>query len=84
MSCPSFDDFDDIMQEASYDSNLEKLYVRGGHLDISVMSLEQDPFYCNYVERRNADYYVLMKTRDALCLDTFYQRFCGDLPHSYF
>ena len=75
---------DDIMQEARYDDTLEMLYVRGRHLGISVMSLEQDPFYCNYVERRNSDYYVLMRMRDASCLANFYHRFCGDLPHKLF
>ena len=47
---------DDIMQEAHYNSTIQSLFTRGRHLLVSVMSLEQDMVYSNYVERRNVDY----------------------------
>ena len=70
---------DDVMQEARYNNTLETIFTRGRHQRISVMSLEQDLFYSNPVERRNADYYVLMRMRDTSCLIQFYKRFCSDV-----
>ena len=43
------------------------------------MSLEQDLFYSNPIERRNVDYYVLMRMRDTSSLIQFYKRFCSDM-----
>jgi hypothetical protein len=70
---------DDIMQEARYNHTLETIFTRGRHQKISVMSLEQDLFYSNPIERRNVDYYVLMRMRDTSSLIQFYKRFCSDM-----
>ena len=70
---------DDVMQEARYNNTLETIFTNGRHLRISVMSLEQDLFYSNPTERRNVDYYILMKMRDTSSLIQFYKRFCSDI-----
>jgi len=43
------------------------------------MSLEQDLFYSNHVERRNVDYFILTRMRDTSCLQEFYKRYCRDI-----
>ena len=70
---------DDAMQAAKNNRTLENLHTRGRHQSISLMCLEQDLFYSNYVERRNVDYFVITKIRDTSCLDSFYKRFCQDV-----
>jgi len=70
---------DDVMQETRYNNTLESVFTRGRHQRISIMSLEQDLFYSNPIERRNADYYVLMRMRDTSSLIQFYKRFCSDV-----
>ena len=72
---------DDIMQNLRYNNTLETVFTRGRHLRISVMSLEQDLFYSNHIERRNADYFVLMRMRDTSSLMSFYKKFCNDVQH---
>jgi hypothetical protein len=72
---------DDIMQEAHYNSTIQSLFTRGRHLLVSVMSLEQDMAYSNYVERRNVDYYILTRMRDTSCLNEFYKKYCQDIQH---
>jgi hypothetical protein len=71
--------FDDIMQEARNSTTIANLHTRGRHQGISVISLEQDLFYSNHVERRNVDYFILTKLRDTSCLNEFYKRFCQDI-----
>jgi hypothetical protein len=70
---------DDVMQEVRYNSTIETVFTRGRHQRISIMSLEQDLSYSNYVERRNVDYYILTRMRDTSCLNEFYKRFCRDV-----
>ena len=70
---------DDVMKEARFSATLEKLYTRGRHQHISVISIEQDLFYSNHIERRNADYFVLTRIRDTACLQEFYRRYCRDI-----
>src|SRR5271156_2692882 len=70
---------DDMMQETRYNATLEKLFTRGRHAMISIMSLEQDPFYSSHIERRNADYFVLTRMRDTSCLAELYKKFCRDI-----
>jgi uncharacterized pyridoxamine 5'-phosphate oxidase family protein len=70
---------DDIMQETRNSVVLQNLYTKGRHKRISVISLEQDLFYSNPIERRNVDYFVLMSIRDTAPLQDFYKRFCRDL-----
>ncbi len=72
---------DDVMQEAHYNPTIQSLFTRGRHLQVSVMSLEQDMAYSNYVERRNVDYYVVTRMRDTSCLNDFYKKFCQDIQH---
>ena len=64
------------MQEAHYNPVVQSLFTRGRHQLVSVMSLEQDMAYSNYVEGRNADYFVLTRMRDTSCLNEFYKKFC--------
>ena len=71
--------FDDMMNELRYDSVVQDLYTLGRHKDISIISLEQELLYSNYVERRNSDYFVLLKIRDVNVLNEFYKRFCTDI-----
>jgi len=70
---------DDMMKETRYNATLEKLFTRGRHPMISIMSLEQDPFYSSHIERRNADYFVLTRMRDTSCLTELYKKFCRDI-----
>jgi hypothetical protein len=70
---------DDVMQEVRYNHTLETVFTRGRHQRISIMSLEQDLFYSSHIERRNADYFVLMRMRDTSSLIQFYKRFCSDI-----
>jgi GTPase SAR1 family protein len=70
---------DDIMQETRCNVTLQNLYTRGRHKLVSIISLEQDMFYSSVVERRNVDYYVLMKIRDTTPLVEFYKKFCQDI-----
>jgi Poxvirus A32 protein len=70
---------DDMMQEVRYNTTLENLFTTGRHERISIMSLEQDPFYSSHVERRNADYFVLTRMRDTSCLNELYKKFCRDI-----
>ena len=42
---------DDMMKEARYNGTLEVLFTKGRHEMISIMSLEQDPFYSSHIER---------------------------------
>src|SRR6266699_2366369 len=58
---------------------LEKAFTRGRHQRISTMSLEQNLFHSNPVERLNVYYYVLMRMRDTSSLMQFYKRFCSDV-----
>ena len=70
---------DDVMQEARFNNTLQAVFTKGRHQRISIMSLEQDLFYSNPIERRNVDYYVLMRMRDTSSLIQFYKRFCIDV-----
>ena len=70
---------DDMMKETRFDRTIEALYTRGRHQRISVISLEQDMFYSNCVERRNVDYFILTRIRDESCLQEFYKRYCRDV-----
>jgi len=70
---------DDVMKEARCNGTLEALFTKGRHEMISVMSLEQDPFYSSHIERRNADYFVLTRMRDTSCLHELYKKFCRDI-----
>ena len=70
---------DDMMKETRFSFIMETLYTRGRHQRISIISLEQDLFYSNHVERRNVDYFVLTRMRDTSCLQEFYKRFCRDV-----
>ena len=70
---------DDMMKEARFNHSLEALFTRGRHAMISVISLEQDPFYSSHVERRNVDYMILTRMRDTACLCELYKRYCRDL-----
>jgi hypothetical protein len=72
---------DDIMQEAHYNATVQSIFTRGRHQLVSVMSLEQDMVYSNYVERRNVDYFVLTRMRDTSCLNDFYKKYCQDIQH---
>jgi Poxvirus A32 protein/C2H2 type zinc-finger (2 copies) len=72
---------DDMMQEVRYNHTLEAVFTRGRHKRISVMSLEQDLFYSSHIERRNADYFVLMRMRDTSSHREFYKKFCTDVQH---
>src|SRR5271163_287293 len=67
---------DDVMKETRFSHTLEALYTRGRHQHISIISLEQDMFYSNHIERRNADYFIFTRIRDSLCLQEFYKRYC--------
>ena len=71
--------FDDVMYEARNSATIENIHTRGRHQRISVMSLEQDMFYSNHIERRNVDYFVITKLRDTSCLNEFYKRYCQDI-----
>src|SRR5271156_104836 len=70
---------DDLMKEGRNSECLQALYTKGRHERISIMSLEQDPFYSSHIERRNADYFVLTRMRDTSCLTELYKRFCRDM-----
>jgi len=70
---------DDVMKETRFNHALELLYTRGRHQRISIISLEQDLFYSNCVERRNVDYFILTRIRDSSCLNEFYKRYCRDI-----
>jgi Poxvirus A32 protein len=70
---------DDVMQEVRFNHTLETVFTRGRHQRISIMSLEQDLFYSNHIERRNADYFIIMRMRDTSSLIQFYKRFCSDI-----
>ena len=70
---------DDLMKEARNNDSLQMVYTKGRHERISIMSLEQDPFYSSHIERRNADYFVLTRMRDTVCLGEIYKRFCRDI-----
>jgi hypothetical protein len=48
------------------------------------MSLEQDMFYSSHIERRNADYFVLMRIRDVSSMQEFYKRYCSDIRQARF
>jgi hypothetical protein len=67
------------MADLRYSRYIENLYTRGRHQNISLISLEQDLFYSNHIERRNVDYFVLLKIRDMTSLTEFWKRFCIDL-----
>src|SRR5271156_4189591 len=68
-----------MMKEARYNGTLEILFTKGRHERISIMSLEQDPFYSSHIERRNADYFVLTRKRDTSCMSEIYKKFCRDI-----
>ena len=70
---------DDMMRETRFSHMLEVLYTGGRHQHISIISLEQDLFYSSHVERRNADYFILMRIRDFSCMQEFYKRYCRDV-----
>jgi len=77
---------DDMMKEALFNRTYEMLYTRGRHQRISFISLEQDMFYSNHVERRNVVYFILTRNRDSYVqfnfiggvVETFR---CSDFPH---
>ena len=75
---------DDVMKETRFNRLLEMQYTRGRHQHISIISIEQDIFYSNCVERRNVDYFVLTRIRDTSCLQEFYKRFCTDVKQWHF
>jgi len=75
---------DDVMKETRFSHTLETLYTRGRHQHISIMSLEQDMFYSNHIERRNADYFILTRIRDTSCLEEFYKTYCRDIAQWLF
>ena len=76
--------FDDLLHELRNSCIVQGLNTQGWHKNISVISIEQELLYSNYVERRNSDYFVLLKIRDSNVLNEFYKRFCTDVRHYKF
>jgi len=71
---------DDLMHDLRHNGHVQDLYCNGRHKAISIISLEQDLFYSNIVERRNVDYMVLFKIRDIEAMNRYYRNFCTDIP----
>ena len=75
---------DDLMQELHCSKDMEKIYSKGRHRRISLISLEQDLTHSSVIERRNVDYIVLFQIRDFGSLDNFYRTYFADLKPSEF
>jgi hypothetical protein len=65
--------FDDCMSECQKIKGYEYLYTRGRHMNISLISLEQDFTATSVVERRNTDYFCIFKIIDMTALKYFHE-----------
>lgn len=71
--------FDDCMQDLRFNKEVQNIYTRGRHNNISIFSLEQHINYSNNVERGNTDYFLIFKINDVTALDLFHRKFCSEL-----